>query len=75
MISGRFRSQRFRSKKCFSLQLVVAAFSGDVFTEFDIEVRIIDQNDNPIEIIDSNVSFSIREDENVGKLFYIIYVW
>lgn len=58
----------------FSSQLVIAAFSGDLFAELDVEVRIIDQNDNPIEIIDKNVFFSIREDENVGKflLFYCI---
>uniref|UniRef100_A0A0R3RJR3 Cadherin domain-containing protein n=1 Tax=Elaeophora elaphi TaxID=1147741 RepID=A0A0R3RJR3_9BILA len=48
--------------------LVIAAFSGDLFAELDVEVRIVDQNDNPIEIIDSNVFFSIREDENVGLL-------
>uniref|UniRef100_A0A1I7VDM4 Cadherin domain-containing protein n=1 Tax=Loa loa TaxID=7209 RepID=A0A1I7VDM4_LOALO len=48
--------------------LVIAAFSGDLFVELDVEVRIVDQNDNPIEIIDSNVFFSIREDENVGLL-------
>ncbi|VDN83893.1 unnamed protein product, partial [Brugia pahangi] len=48
--------------------LVVAAFSGDLFAELDVEIRIIDQNDNSIEIIDNNVLFSIREDENVGLL-------
>ncbi|VBB34173.1 unnamed protein product, partial [Acanthocheilonema viteae] len=48
--------------------LVIAAFSGDLFAELDVEVRVVDQNDNPIEVIDSNVSFSIREDENIGLL-------
>ncbi|CAG9533294.1 unnamed protein product [Cercopithifilaria johnstoni] len=48
--------------------LVIAAFSGDLFAELEVEVRIVDQNDNPIEIIDNNAFFSIREDENVGLL-------
>uniref|UniRef100_A0A1I8EXD5 Cadherin domain-containing protein n=1 Tax=Wuchereria bancrofti TaxID=6293 RepID=A0A1I8EXD5_WUCBA len=39
--------------------LVIAAFSGDLFAELDVEIRIVDQNDNSIEIIDNNVFFSL----------------
>ncbi|KAM3719724.1 Cadherin-23 [Dirofilaria immitis] len=63
-----------KAKKMFDCEkndryaLVIAAFSGDLFAELDIEVRVVDQNDNPIEVIDDNVFFSIPEDENVGLL-------
>uniref|UniRef100_A0A915PYH9 Cadherin domain-containing protein n=1 Tax=Setaria digitata TaxID=48799 RepID=A0A915PYH9_9BILA len=63
-----------KAKKMFDCEehdrhaLVIAAFSGDLFAELDVEVRITDKNDNPIEVIDSNVFFSIRENEHVGLL-------
>lgn len=48
---------------------MVAALSGDLFAQLDVEVRVVDRNDNPIQVIDDNVRFSVREDEDAGMLF------
>ncbi|VDK80581.1 unnamed protein product, partial [Onchocerca ochengi] len=63
-----------KAKKMFDCEehdrhaLVIAAFSRDLFAELDVEVRVVDQNDNPIEVMDNNLLFGIPENENVGLL-------
>ncbi|MCP9261414.1 BMA-CDH-7 [Dirofilaria immitis] len=55
-----------KAKKCLIAKRMIDML-GDLFAELDIEVRVVDQNDNPIEVIDDNVFFSIPEDENVDN--------
>lgn len=53
----------------YEFQLMIVAQSGDSYDQLDIEVRVIDLDDNPIEVIDKELLFRIREDEKPGGIF------
>ncbi|VDK58238.1 unnamed protein product [Anisakis simplex] len=48
--------------------LVLAAQSGELFAQLDVEVRVMDLDDNPIEVIDKMSRFDVAEDERAGKI-------
>lgn len=51
-------------------QLIVAAQSNDLFSQILIEIRIIDIDDNSIEMLNRELYLNIREDEALGTHFF-----
>lgn len=60
-------SKRMLTFYC-NLQLVITAQSGDLFAQLGVEIRVVDQDDNPIQIIDDRLHFRIHENEQPGML-------
>ena len=54
---------------------MIVVQSGDLFEQFDIEVRVNDLDDNEIEIIDKHLRYRIREDEQPGWSAQIFNGW
>uniref|UniRef100_F1KSD0 Cadherin-87A n=1 Tax=Ascaris suum TaxID=6253 RepID=F1KSD0_ASCSU len=62
------------SRKAFDYEqknrhsLVVAAQSGELFAQLDVEIRVVDVNDNHIELLDRISRFNVVEDEQRGTI-------
>uniref|UniRef100_A0A915AFR7 Cadherin domain-containing protein n=1 Tax=Parascaris univalens TaxID=6257 RepID=A0A915AFR7_PARUN len=62
------------SRKAFDYEqknrhsLVVAAQSGELFAQLDVEIRVVDVSDNRIELIDRIIRFNVVEDEQRGTI-------
>lgn len=48
---------------------MVAAQSGELFAQLDVEIRVVDVNDNHIELLDRISRFNVVEDEQRGRTF------